>query len=40
LATNQIKTGYLLYAGDIEQQVQNFNFLNIMHLDIIFSTTQ
>lgn len=36
LAPERVKTGYLLYAGDIEQAIQGFHLLNILHAEKIF----
>lgn len=37
LAPERVKTGYLLYCGDIEQQIKDFHLLNIIQLHKIFS---
>ncbi len=37
LAPQRIHTGYLLYSGDIEQKIHNFQLLNIRNLDQIFT---
>lgn len=38
LAPERIKTGYLLYNGDIEQPIQGFQLLNILYLSKIFTS--
>lgn len=40
LSPERVKTGYLLYQGDIEQRIQDFHLLSISNLDQIFSRTK
>jgi predicted AAA+ superfamily ATPase len=37
LAPNRVKNGYLLYKGDVQQQVQGFYLLNMMNLDSVLT---
>ena len=39
LDPERVRTGYLLYQGDIEQKIKNFHLLNIQNLEQIFINT-
>ena len=37
LAKNRVPKGYLIYAGDHEQKMENFRIINYKHIDKIFA---